>query len=342
MKHFVMLEPLDARYTEQRNRYLTTLGKNRMPFDINFIYWDPLTDTIEVGTVLDAYGTHYYKFEQLKKIVVMLRNGEIKSWDEIWFADLWFPWIESIPYMLTLAGIENVRISGVLHAGTRDKDDFTYLNGMKEWARGFEHTILDIVDEVHLGSEYHKKIIVDEMGSRYEHKLKVTWLFFEPVDIMDTAWVHVPTVDEEDMRENLVVFPHRLTPEKKVEKFDKLAERMFGSKWKFVKTMEVTNNKKEYLQLLAKAKYAVSFDGQETFWYSILECMAMGVTPIVFNGKSYTDTVAPKYRRDYFSEIEDTISLELNRTRQDREVIRASAFAHETDKVLKKMFLDDK
>jgi hypothetical protein len=329
MKYLVMLEPLEERYTKQRQEWLE---KNAV--GCSFIYGEQLTTKIEVGSVLDAFWTNYYKFSQLMKITEMLRSGVIKRGDELWFADLRFPWIEAIKYMTTLAKID-ITISGVLHAGTRDRDDFTFLSGMKDRARGFEHTIFDMVDEIHLGSEYHKKIIMEDMGKRYAQKLLVTGLFFEPEYILDRAVFKM-----EDERENLVVFPHRIAPEKKPELFDKLAGRLSDTKYKFVKTMEVTSNKQEYYELLSKAKYAVSFDGQETFGYSILECMTLWVTPLVFNGKSYQDTVLdPKYRRDYLSEVEDIIRLGWYREPADYINVTNYAKRYLTEDVLKRMRL---
>ena len=46
------------------------------------------------------------------------------------------------------------------------------------------------------------------------------------------------------IKENLIVFPHRLDKEKCPEVFDSLAKQL--PEYKFVKTLEVTKNKKEY------------------------------------------------------------------------------------------------
>ena len=72
-----------------------------------------------------------------------------------------------------------------------------------------------------------------------------------------------------DKKENIVVFPHRIAPEKNPEMFDKLALRF--PEYKFVKTIDVTKTSEEYFELLAKSKIMVSFAQQETFGYSTVE-----------------------------------------------------------------------
>lgn len=292
MKFIVQLEPLEARYTAQWARWIPEAleaegFKNGR--DTIYVDWEKLTDEIEVGDVLDVYGTHYWKFDQLKAIMALFHLWEVKDWDEFWFADLWFPGIEALAYVRSMTGIK-FKITGVLHAGTWDKKDFTYRNWMHQWAKGFEKTLFDIVDEVHLGSTFHKQIILADLATLYSieysrdiaKKLKITGLFFDASEVQKYS----AGIQKE---KGMVVFPHRLAPEKQPEMFDKIAALV--PEMKFIKTMEVTKGKKEYYELLAKAEYSISFEWQETFGYSTLESMALGVKTLVFNGMSYTDTV---------------------------------------------------
>lgn len=292
MLHLVMLEPLEERYTEQWSRWIPN-AINSLGIPFREINWDKLTDSIEVWDVLDVYGTCYWKNSQLNKIVKMIRSGEIKDGDELWFADLRFPGIEQLRYIIDITGI-NLKITWVLHAGTWDKKDFTVRYGMDKWATWFEDTLFSIVDEVHLGSRFHKEIILKDIidrnwldfGDMVAPKLVVTWLFFDHVEVRRVAW-YQPNLG----KDSIVVFPHRIAPEKQPEAFDKIASWRLKDKYQFLKTLECTNNKKEYYELLNKARYVLSFEGQETFGYSILECMSLGVKPIVFDGMSYKDTV---------------------------------------------------
>jgi glycosyltransferase involved in cell wall biosynthesis len=82
--------------------------------------------------------------------------------------------------------------------------------------------------------------------------------------------------------------------------FDKLA-KMFP-RYKFVKTIDVTNSAKEYFELLAKSKIMISFAQQETFGYSTVEAMALGNLVIVPNMLSYRETVPPFDRYEWTNE----------------------------------------
>ena len=124
MLYIVPLEKYEERYTEQWSRWIPdSLRINDVKFET--IQGDVLTNTIESGEVLDCFNTNFFKFSQLQKIIVKIRNGEIKEGDHIWFADLWFPGIESLFYIRNITGIK-FKISGILHAGTWDFNDFTY------------------------------------------------------------------------------------------------------------------------------------------------------------------------------------------------------------------------
>lgn len=68
---------------------------------------------------------------------------------------------------------------------------------MSSWAGGFQDTVIRIADEIHLGSEFHKEMIVKYVmnNSLISHeglkqiadKMKVTGLFFEADQIRDSV-----------------------------------------------------------------------------------------------------------------------------------------------------------
>lgn len=237
--------------------------------------------------------------------------------------------------MLDVTG-KSVRITGVLHAGTRDPNDFTVRYGMDKWAKGFEQTILSIADEVYLGSNYHKQLIENDVLG-IKAKLKVTGLFFDANEVM--------LQDINPVKEKIIVFPHRLAPEKHPEEFDALIDR-FQDKYpdrQFVKTAEATQGKKAYYNLLQRASIAISFNGQETFGYSMLESIAAGCIPLAFNGKSYVDTVPSRYRWDDTGELDDKLTkIILDKERQEgyKDIrLRKAAVKYNNVDVARKMFL---
>jgi glycosyltransferase involved in cell wall biosynthesis len=299
MLYLVPLEPLDERYTKQWSIWIPkALTELKIPF--KEVSGTKYTDKINVGDVLDVYGTHYYKYSQLQKIVDLIQRGEITHGDELWFADLWFPGIEGLFYIRAMTGIQ-FRITGVLHAGTWDKHDFTFKNGMHSWAHNIERGWLDQIDTVFLGSEFHRDLILDTFGNDIRAKLKVTGLFFDAGEVNRNK----------KEKENIIVFPHRLDSEKHPEMFDLMADEYGDGPWKFVKTMDVTKNKEEYYKLLGKAKIAISFSAQETFGYAMLEAMANGCDVLVPNRLSYK-TMPIYANRKYNSYTEDLPSMLQN------------------------------
>lgn len=299
MIHLMMLEPLEERYTAQWKRWIP-MAMNTCGYDFTTVYGQQLTSKIETGSVLDAHGTSYFKSTQMAELIKKIYHGEVKDGDIVWFADLWYPGLEHLAYIRDLTGIK-FKISGVLHAGSWDKDDFINRTGIHQWCKGFEQTMFDIADEIHVGTHFHKNMILSQ-GWCEEGKIKVTGLFFDAQEVHQYS----SGIAKDP---NLVVFCQRLDPEKRPELFKKLEEEMqlLRPELKFVVTRHLNLSKEEYYKYLATATYAVSFDGQETFGYTVLECMALGVTPLVANSKAYKETVPAKFRWDTFADLEQML-----------------------------------
>jgi glycosyltransferase involved in cell wall biosynthesis len=272
----IPIEPYEERYTKQWDRWFKEYFKVHSRKTLT-VYGSSLTTEIVDGSVLDVYGTHYYKFDQLKKIVSLLKMKVIKSGDRLFFHDLWFPGIEGIAYIRDMMKLD-LRITGVLHAGTYDRNDFTFKAGMSKWGRSIEQGWLNIFDEVYLGSEYHRQLIKSTFKSKQKALLLVTGLPFKAEE-----------VDRSTTKENIVVFPHRLDEEKQPEKFEQLKQELSSlyPEWKFIRTKDVCKTKEEYYQLLGKSKIAVSYAKQETFGYAMLEAIANRCHVIVPNRLSY-------------------------------------------------------
>jgi glycosyltransferase involved in cell wall biosynthesis len=296
----IPIEPLDKRYTEQWYRWFPeAFEKNNIKFIT--IDGEKLTDKIEHGNVLDVYGTHYYKFSQLQTLMKMLREGKIKDTDVLLFHDLWFPGIEALQYIRDMEG-KKFQICGILHAGTWDKNDFTFRNGMRPWAMMIERGWLRFFDKVLLGSEYHKELIARDFPEA-EDRLFVTGL---PFDYREVDFCKKGGRE----KEKIVVFNHRLDPEKQPELFDKLERELKAQfpDWKFIKTIECTKNKKEYYSLLARSSVCVSLALQETFGYSTLESLANHCFTVVPKRLSYE--TMPIYKGCYYenySEMKDLV-----------------------------------
>lgn len=273
-------EVFEKQFTAEKIEYITVEGET------------PVIP-IETGSVLDAYGTNKYKLSQLTKLIDMVADGTIEDDDVIFFADLWFPGIEALFYIRDLSKKE-FKIAGIYHAGTWDPYDFTSQNNMRDWGQHVELSWLHGVDTVFVATKFHKNMIVMNSGDFDNAKIFVTGIPFNAKQLQ--------TQYPFESKENIVVFPHRCNEEKHPEKFDKLKKKY--PQWRFVKTLEETQTREEYFQLLAKSKVMISFADQETWGFSTLESMALGNYVIVPNGLSYRETVPDKeYRYDKDGEV---------------------------------------
>lgn len=283
----VHIEPLEERYSAQWERWykdaFDTLGIKHLWVD-GISYWLQESGKIETGQVLDCYKTHHWKFEQLQKIVACMMNDEFKDGDVLFFHDLWFPGIEAIKYIKDMTK-SPVKIVGILHAGTWDKYDFTNRYGMGEWAKGFEQSIIALADEIFVATQFHKDLITADLNHPqkewYSSKILVTGLPFEADQVRPFKM----------KKEKIVVFPHRLDPEKHPERFDILGKRLKQRHpdWQFIKSKEATKTKEQFYRLLARSAIAVSFADQETFGYSMLEASANGCYCVVPDKLSYRE-----------------------------------------------------
>jgi glycosyltransferase involved in cell wall biosynthesis len=267
------IEPLEERYTAQWQRWIAA-GMDALNLPHKDIFGKPLTSKIEVGSVLDVYGTLAYKQSQLRNFIEEIRVNGITADDIVFVHDLWFPGIEALAYIRNMIKVP-FKIYGILHAGVYDNHDFTYLNGMRSWGRRFEKMLLTITDRVFVATEFHRDLIL-KMHKRIKSEIVVTGLFFEN------------EIGEPTAKENIVVFPHRLDKEKNPRRFDRLAKKLKKTDWQFIKAAEVCKTKQEYYDLLNRAKIAVSFADQETFGYAMIEALAAGCHVVVPDRLSYS------------------------------------------------------
>lgn len=290
--YYVPIEPYETRYTaDWISQYVTEFNNNCVKYEV--ITGDTVTSKILCGSVLDACGTNLYKISQLKKLINLISDGVINDGDCIFFADAWFPGVESLFYIRNLTKID-YKLFGILHAGTYDIHDFTYREGMRNWGKYLECCWLSGFDKIFVATEFHKQLIISNTDlCDLEDKIVITGLPFYAQELRSKYSC--------DDKQDIVVFPHRTDAEKQPELFDRLADAIHNldSNIKCVKTLDVTKSRDEYFKLLAKSKVMVSFALQETFGYSTLESMALGNRVYVPNMLSYVETVPSEHRYDY-------------------------------------------
>lgn len=295
MLYYIPLEEYKTRYTAD---WVKQFEDEFVKLNVNFktIKGKSLSNTVSDGGVLNAAGTGYYKSIQLTKVLKLIAEGQITDKDILFFADLWFPGIENLFYARNLLNI-NFKICGILHAGTYDPFDFTVRTGMTCWGRFMEKSILTGCDRIYVATNFHKQLIsstFENEVSNIKEKIAVTGIPFYAENLRQ-KYGNVK-------KKNIVVFPHRIAPEKHPELFDELATKY--PKYKFMKCFDYCKTRKQYFKLLAKSKIMVSFAEQETFGYSTVEAMALGCQVLVPNKLSYVETVPSKYRYNTKQEFE--------------------------------------
>ena len=305
MLYCLPLEPMEERYTEQWYRWF---GEACEDLEVPCTYIDgvQLSADVEVGTVLDAAGTNYWKFTQMVGVCKLFKDRKIRDGDVFFTMDMWHPGLEAIPYMAKLYDLD-VKIAAFLHAGSYTREDFA--GPMEPWARHFETGWAHICDTIFVGSEYHKWRFINARDAD-PRKICVVG---NPVRVAE-----MPELNCEP-RDNIIVFTNRWDNEKRPQDFLAMMELL----WKFRQDFEVlvtTSRSKfrsnrpelvsavaavnfpitvrsglskwEYYEKLNKAKVFVTTSIEENFGYCLVEAMLMGVTPVARQGLSH-DELAP-------------------------------------------------
>jgi glycosyltransferase involved in cell wall biosynthesis len=279
--YILTLEQIEKRYTKQWHSYWISEFKKYFQNVVN-IDGTITSDKIEKGRFLDINKTNIWKSEQVIKVAKLFKENKIKDYDTFLFMDFWHPGAINIKYMAQLNHI-NVLMYGYAHAGSYDRFDFLNLAGLTKYVRGFEESLFAIFDGIFVATNFHKQLILNTYKNTRKKIHVVGFPMRWDKEIKDKIG------DKVFIKEDIVVFPHRLDKEKQPEEFDKLAKICKNTNIKFIKTMEVTKNKTDYYELLAKAKIIFSANLQETYGIGTVEAMALGCYPLVPDRLSYTE-----------------------------------------------------
>jgi len=298
---YLPLEHIESRYTTHMDRDISNYLDNSFRECIK-VYPDiPVPTSMKAGSFLDAEFTIRFKAAQIEEVARLYREDIINSGDVIWSSDLWHPGLpESIAYMNYFAK-KDVKLRGLIHAGSFTDTDF--VRDMERWAKNFEDTLFDIADEIYCGSDFIKNDIVKKRMINPE-KLVVTGF---PLDTANLNKV------EKKPKEDIVVFSGRNVDEKQPWLFKQLEDRLgdvHGST-EFINTLEHNFSKKEYYDLLSRAKVVVSFALQENFGFSVAEAVYLGCVPVVPNRLVYPEFYAEQYLYDTFDNACDKVNMAL-------------------------------
>ena len=302
--YIVDIEAVDTRYTKQWKEYLPKQLQRATNMDVKIISGGETPQATTPGAFLNFGGTNVYKSKQLEQIGEMFCAGTIKDGDYFLYTDAWNPTVIQLRYMAELLGVD-IRIGGMWHAGSYDPHDFLgRLIGDKPWVRNAEKSMYCVYDHNFFATDFHAKLFHRELlnnGMPDENP----W-FYEDVEelyddgkVVRVGWPMEYLKDSLDSykgmpKRDLVLFPHRVAPEKQVDIFRDLAEQL--PEYEFVVCQEQELTKNEYHNLLGEAKVVFSANLQETLGISWYEGALVNALPMVPDRLSYSEMAIDKFK----------------------------------------------
>ena len=283
MIYIVDIEAVDTRYTKQWKEYLPKQLQRATNEDVTVISGGEVPQATTPGAFLNFAGTNNYKSQQMLEISRIFANGEVKDGDYFLYTDAWNPTVIQLKYMAELLGVD-IRIGGMWHAGSYDPQDFLgRLIGDKPWVRHAEMSMYECYDDNFFASEFHIDLFTDTMMDNYnvdmDKAIRVGW----PMEYLRSSLDSYKGMTKRD----LILFPHRVAPEKQVEIFRDLAERL--PQYEFVVCQDYQLTKNEYHNLLGEAKMVFSANLQETLGISWYEGALVDAIPMVPDRLSYSE-----------------------------------------------------
>ena len=283
--HIIPIEPIEERYSAQWLTWFDRTLSDHPVIPVELRAYEPYGfletgETVQIhrGQFLDVVNTNAYKAKQLQILCDAINDHAIKDGDTLLFLDGWFPGLEMLAYIRDGMKL-NIKIVGMFHAGTYDPNDFLTQCGMQAWGGPLENAWFAIYDQVIVATNYHKYLMTN-LRRIDPSKIKVI-----KFPIYDYINLDIKKI-------NQIVFPHRLSPEKKPElcAFVKtMLHDKLPSSYSLVITKDCYTNKETYYKELAKSKFAISFALQETYGLAILESVLHGCYPIVPNDLAYKE-----------------------------------------------------
>jgi len=286
----VDIEAVDTRYTKQWKEYLPKQLRRATNEDVVVISGGETPQATTPGAFLNFGGTNVYKSKQLETIGEMFCNGQVADGDYFLYTDAWNPTVIQLKYMAELLGVD-ISIGGLWHAGSYDPQDFLgRLIGDKPWVRHAEMSMYECYDDNFFASEFHIDLFTDTMMDNYDvdmdKAIKVGW----PMEYLKDSLTSYKGMEKRD----LILFPHRVAPEKQVEIFKDLAQRL--PQYEFVVCQEQELTKNEYHNLLGEAKMVFSANLQETLGISWYEGALVDAIPMVPDRLSYSEMALPEFK----------------------------------------------
>ena len=292
----VDLEAVETRYTGQWKTHVPNLLKE---YGHDVVIIDGPTDIPKAttpGAFLNFGGTNVYKADQVGKIGRLFTDGKVHAGDHFIFTDAWHPGIINLKYMSELLGIK-VKIHALWHAGSYDPQDFLgRLIGNAPWVRHSEMAFFEAIDHNYFATDFHINMFLKNLLNEYSSEIAL--LRYDD-KIVRTGWpmeymLEILAPYKDLAKRDLILFPHRIAPEKQVEIFRDLAQTLPQYEWIVCQDQQLT--KDQYHKLLGESKIVFSANLQETLGISCYEGTLVDAVPMVPDRLSYKEMYSDAFR----------------------------------------------
>lgn len=231
------------------------------------------------GAFLNFASTNAFKAAQIGKIAKLFEQGNVKAGDVFLFTDAWHYGVIAVRYMSDLLGIP-VKIVTLWHAGQYDPHDFLGRIPDRAWAEHFEKSVFAAADLNVFATDFHIGMFKDAHGIISDDRiLRAGW----PMEYMPKTLAPFAGAT----KRKLVLFPHRIAPEKQVDIFRDLGKEFPDYEFRVCQDQALT--KDEYHRLLGEAVAVFSASLQETLGIGLYEGLVCGAMPIAPDRLSYTE-----------------------------------------------------
>ena len=288
------LEAVETRYTGEWKTHLPSLLK-KAGHDVQILSGPTdIPSATTPGAFLNFGGTNIYKSVQVEQMGRLFCNGSVHAGDHFIFTDAWHPGIINLKYMSELLGIP-VTTHGLWHAGSYDPQDFLgRLVGDKPWVRHAEKSFYEAFDHNYFATDFHIGMFFKNLfdtkviaGANFEGKVvRSGW----PMEYMSDTLLMYKNMPKRD----LILFPHRIAPEKQVEIFRDLKEHLPQYEFAVCQDQQLTKN--EYHNLLGEAKLVFSANLQETLGISWYEGALVDAIPMIPDRLSYSEMALNEFK----------------------------------------------
>lgn len=301
MNIFIMaLEPIETRYTCEWYHGLPSLLKDKGAEIFNVVGHHSTTDKVDLkynfeettpGAFLNFALTNIWKNNQLNILTRYFSNDVVKAGDKILFTDAWHSGIIQTKYMSELLDIP-VEIHAIWHAGSYDSQDFLGRKIKdKRWSLSFERSLYHAIDYNYFATNFHMimfaKTVLEPSRTGLDHSKMIRSGQPHNILMQQMKKEHNEWKKSGGVKRDLILFPHRIAPEKQPEIFKDLAKSMPQYEWVMCQEQNLT--KREYHKLLFESKMVFSANLQETLGIGAMEAILAGSCPFVPDRLSYSE-----------------------------------------------------